>query len=398
MHVPKGKPIHQYLKTSYINLAALLADLQVNGFTGYLELTFPYACGRVFISSGAILNAVDEDGGRNRRGAEAIDAILLRASSPDGQVSVYTHSDEIIEAIAARIDGVAIYESLGSEFTDLKKLTEKLNNKQESRFYIEVEFETGNEGIIYTVDGDINAVVSLANGEIMEGEAGYARILSLVSEQEALFHVYRCSNSPVSAVALAAEGRQANVIAFPEPISVPVDDAILDAELEDETVTDEIPDADIDASEPVNNEAEIVVDFTVDYTAEYEILIALMGEVTQVVERAVTRLAREGNFAAALRSGLLEVTDEYPYFDPFAAEFEYRDGKIRLSAVPPPADFIAGLTRALKGAVRELERMVPAVGLRQVIADALSKLQQLRSNEFARFDLSPALAEIVAAD
>ena len=89
------------------------------------------------------------------------------------------------------------------------------------------------------------------------------------------------------------------------------------------------------------------------------------------------------------------MTEQYPFFDPFAQEFEYVDGKIRFSAAPPPIDFVLGLTQALKRAIRELERTAQSVGLRQVITDALSKLQQLRQAEFARFGLAPAMAEIV---
>jgi hypothetical protein len=391
MLVPKGKPVHEHLKTSYVNLAALLADLQVTGFTGYLKLTFPYACGYVFISAGSIMNALDEDIDHSRRGAEAIDAILVRASSPDGSISVYEHREELIMAIAGRIDGLVVYEKLESGFTDLKRLVERLARESDARFYIEAETGQDAECVIYTVDGDINAVVSLANGEIIEGEAGFERILALVAEQDAIYHVYRLS-SPRATVSVAPAGAvnvPTNVIAFPEPI--PVDDTAHAAELESDTVTDE-------AVQDEETQAEAAPSSEADYRDDYESLIALMGEVTQVVELAAARLVKDGNFEVALRAGLLEVTDDYPFFDPFAQEFEYQDGKIRFSAAPPPADFVFGLTRALKRAVRELERLVPTIGLRQVIADALGRLEQIRQDDFARFDLSPALAEIVAAE
>src|SRR5256886_4701577 len=139
MHVPKGKPVHENLKTSYVNTPALLADLQITGFTGYLQLSLPYASGYVFLNDGLILNAIDEGAERSRRGAEAIDSLLLRASSPDGLIYVYTHAGWVIEAIAGRIDGEAIYQRLESEFTDLKRLTDKLSREGESRCYIEAE-------------------------------------------------------------------------------------------------------------------------------------------------------------------------------------------------------------------------------------------------------------------
>jgi len=45
MHIPKGKPVHENLKTSYVNTTALLADLQIISFTGYLQVLFSYGKG-----------------------------------------------------------------------------------------------------------------------------------------------------------------------------------------------------------------------------------------------------------------------------------------------------------------------------------------------------------------
>ena len=47
-----------------------------------------------------------------------------------------------------------------------------------------------------------------------------------------------------------------------------------------------------------------------DYREQYESLIALMSEVTLVVELAAARMAKDGNFAAAFRAGLLGVTSK----------------------------------------------------------------------------------------
>ncbi|KAF0248028.1 MAG: hypothetical protein FD167_2570 [bacterium] len=133
MQIPKGKPVHENLKTSYLNATALLADLQISSFTGYIQAVFPYGKGEIFLAEGRILNAVDESPDRIRRGEEAIDAILLRASSPDGKISVYSHTNKIIEAIAERIEGEVVYHGLDSDFTDLKKLVEKLKQQNMSR-------------------------------------------------------------------------------------------------------------------------------------------------------------------------------------------------------------------------------------------------------------------------
>ncbi|MEW6733574.1 MAG: hypothetical protein AB1489_19755 [Acidobacteriota bacterium] len=386
MQVPKGKPVHEHLKTSYLNTAALLADLQVTGFTGYLQAIFPYVRGYVFINTGVIMNALDEGPERVRQGSEAIDAILLRAAAPDGQISVYSHPSIIVEAIAGRIDGEVVYQGLESEFTDLAKLVTKLRLHSDARYYIEVELPEEGEGIIYLVDGNVNAMVSLSNGEIVENESGYQRILALVTEYNAIYHVYRCASSSLLAPALA--GALNNVISFPEPALPPFPNDL--AEVASEATLPPL------VSEPASDELAELDE--AEYQAQYQRLVALMSEIIQVVERAATRLTKEESFAVALRAGLLAVAERYPFFDPFAAEFEYLDGKIKFSVTPPPADFVIGLTQALKHTLRELARMVPTVELRTIVADALIRLQQMRQAEYEHFSLAPALAELVAVD
>jgi len=406
MHIPKGKPVHENLKTSYVNTTALLADLQIISFTGYLQVLFSYGKGYIFLADGKILNAIDISLDRTRQGEEAIDATLLRASSPDGKISVYSHSEKIVQAIAERIDGEVVYQALSSDFTDLRKLVEKLKPQIESQFYIEIEFSQNVAGIIYIIDNTIDAVLSLEN-ELIEGEASYERMLNLLTEQSALFNVYRCKK--ILFLGQAA----ANVVSFPD-ITHTADLSIVTAQteiveendsslVEIEEVANALPPNEqvesVSNDENLSDEALNINNLSKDKEANnYQKLIDIMTEIIQIVEKVSVLVSREANFAVAFRAGLLKVTEQYPVFDPFAEDFSYQNGKIRLATEIPVESLIKGLAKALKYTLDEMVAVSPNTQLRERIAGALLRLEQLKQEEFENLGISPALAEIITID
>src|SRR5687767_7520118 len=98
MHVPKGRPVHEGLSTSYVNVGALLADLQVNNFTGYVLVGFRGYESYVLIDSGAIIGAIEQSDGSNRTGTDAINGLLVRSEQPAGAVSIYAHPSSVTQA------------------------------------------------------------------------------------------------------------------------------------------------------------------------------------------------------------------------------------------------------------------------------------------------------------
>ncbi|MBI4850662.1 MAG: hypothetical protein HY819_02430 [Acidobacteria bacterium] len=438
MHIPKGKPVHENLKTSYLNATALLADLQIDSFTGYLQAVFPHSKGNIFLANGIILNAVDESLDRLRRGEEAIDAILLRSSSPDGKISVYSHTYKTIEAIAGRIEGEIVYQALDSDFTDLKKLVEKLKQQDSLRFYIEVEFSDFGDGVIYVIDGEVDGVLSLASGEVIEGLAAYEKVLSLVLEKSATFHVYRCAK-------IVINPQSDNVLSFPEVsstitklspkineeplvqidqkeiveiveitskevgIAESVEVAGVAQTLEPTELEEEIKEVESQDVNETPSEKELPVDNKEDLSQkkseelspideDYQTILGIMTEIIQIVERVSLLVSKEANFPVAFRSGLLKITEEYPVFDPFAEDFSYQDGKIHLTTLIPKALLINGLTKALKYTLDELVRMSPNSQLRERIIGALLRLEQLKQREFEVFSISSALAELITIE
>jgi hypothetical protein len=114
-----------------------------------------------------------------------------------------------------------------------------------------------------------------------------------------------------------------------------------------------------------------------------------MGDVVETIEQTVAARDGVGSFAIELRAGQLEVAENYPFLDPFAAEFEYHAGEIAFVGSIAPEEFAVGVGEALHVAVAALSRRDGADGerLRRRIAEALGELYRGRQDEFDSFGL-----------
>jgi hypothetical protein len=430
MHIPKGKPIHESLKTSYLNSTALLADLQVSGFTGYLQLASTNANGYILLKEGKIINAYDESAEWTRLGNKAVDSILLRASAPHGTVSVYAHSSAVVTAISGRIDGEVRYFQLETDFADLTKLIKKLVTLPENYFYIEIQWSQLADGIIYRVqpEASTEALLSFPSGEVLTGEEAQQRINAMLMEQVAQFSVYRCADPRAINTNLISFPDNRKALDSPVISSVVLPETSAEVELTTTTLTTEVaalltadaidPIVDsVSESVPLSSDlADLPVVAIAEPTAvvaslpepsaaelseedarfqeKFTQLLQLLGELVETVEKSSLTVIKEGNFTIALRAGLLQVTPQYPFFDPFTEEFQYQAGKITFVAAAAPIDLVEGLAQALRCTLLELTRSVARTALRQAVEEGLRQLLHQRQAEFDHFGVTDILSEI----
>ncbi len=378
MRVPKGKPVHENLGTSYVKVGALLADLQVKQFTGSVHIAFRGYDAHVFIDAGSIIGAVEHTETTVRTGSDAIDGLLVRSEHRDGTVSIYEHSAATVEALAGIVDGQPVYEGLSSDFTDLDKLIRKLAQDRNAIWYVEVvATEDLGVGVLYIHGGQPDGVYSPFDGATLTGQAALKAMLEVSDAFGAVFNVY---SIPVD-VPVA-------------PVAEPVPDApklsiVRTAELDPLPPQKGSPTAGaVEKSGAVTSEEAISP------------LVLLMSDVVSVIEEAVGTRDGANGFAIELRAGQLEVAERFPFLDPFAAEFEYHAGEIAFVGSVDPEEFAAGLAEALHVAVAGLSRRDGVEGdrLRQRVADALSQLYADRQAEFDAFGLEGMLAFIADVD
>ena len=269
MIFPKGKMMYENLNTSFTNFGELLLNLNATSFTGYVHVSFLEYEGVLLVDSGKVVNAFEEIGETRATGQKAVASILSHAKDRDGTISVYHLSTEMVTMLASMMKGEVVYKKLTTELTSLDKLIDKLKNEEHTG-YIEITMnkEKGT-GIIFLQSGDaIESIVS-TNGETISGPQVLNRMIETSSATGATFNVYK---------------------ADPKGI--------------------------------FEDSVEIMAGF------ELPQLLAVWQDILGAVERATHGLYDEGHFLDVFKDTLIERAADYPFLDPFAAEFEYKNGKI----------------------------------------------------------------------
>jgi hypothetical protein len=366
MYVPKGKPLHANLSTSYVDVGALLADLQVNGFTGYVQVELRGYDSYVFLDQGALIGALEQTDTASRTGSDAVNGMLVRSQQRDGTVSIYEHPQQIIQALAGVLDGEVVYQGLTSEFTDLQKLIRKLEREKELTWFVEVNVpENGGLGVLFVQNGECEGVYSQPDSPTLLGEAAITAMLEVAELTVAIINVY--SAQPELQVTPVAEPGDAP----PKRLQL--------VEREASPDTHELG--------------------TLEAIDEEDPLIRLLADVVHTIEDVVTARDGAGSFAVDLRAGQLDVADRYPFLDPFRAEFEYHAGEIVFVGETAPERFAEGLGEALHVTVAALSRRDGVEGerLRQRICEALAALYASRKSEFDSFGLGGLITYVSEA-
>lgn len=457
MFIPAGKPVHESLSTSYVNVRALFDEMQREKFTGYVRITFEVKECYVFFDKGQIVNALDSEGEHRISGLQAIDSTLAFAEKRRGKVGVYQHTAQIIAAISGLIDGEMVFKDLSSEFTNLQKLVDKLGGTARREHYVLVQFETDATGLISVGRGKLDGVYSAPDGSVLTREEAIREMLHQVQTTPAVINVYQASDKtrgeqmldaipvppqperprvtppPEPVVAAPAPGLnelegapQSPAAPSPAPESAQAEISELVEEVEiPETVAPRFvpkvpapPPLEFDApqietpSKPApETTAAAATALALEIAApasmavaepraegearSFDELVPLMAEVIAVVERASVGMGRDnGDFNLALKEGLLEVTDDFPFLDPFAAELEYQSGQLEFVGKAGAVEFVAGVSGALRACVRNLAARRSDKTMVTRVRESLIKLQETRRREFDRYGLGILISTI----
>lgn len=271
--VPKDKPVFEGLHTSYLHMEKLLEHFQGSIGSGAIVLHSQDMEGVVFFDSDVILSGILKAEGEELKGQEAIDRILELARQRDFSVSIYAIDAYRIVYWANIPFSRPIYTDLSSEFTDLDGLVQKQRTEGLTGYISAVISGSGEEGLLFFSAGElIGGVYSWASNGLDESRQGLEQLFDKVMEKGAVFNVNKIEPH--------SEQRQEEVIR------------------EAETV---------DSGE----------------------IHAMLEELLTGLERAIEKERRiDEHFSTILRRKFLEKAEEYPFLDPFAAEMEYRDGKL----------------------------------------------------------------------
>jgi hypothetical protein len=335
MILPKGKTVHENMNTSYTNLSELLMDLKANSFTGYLSVTFLDYEGTIFVDGGNVINAYENAEGNVGTGNTAFAGIMRKTKERDGSVSAYGLTSEMVVALAGLIKNDPVYEGLDSELTSLDKLLEKEAAAKLTGF-IEVSLLGGKStGIVLLQGGEVlEAFISDASGAAKSG-AGTLSEMKELAAGGAVFNVYRADIAG----------------AFAESTEI----------LESFEIGD---------------------------------LLEVLHEIIVKVKVAADAAAGKDVFDNAFAEELVAKAADYAFLDPFAAEFEYRNGKIDYSGEASLKEFVKGVSESLVGAVDKLGEKYPQETITENVASALSSSQDIFGDQIMKYGLDTTLGRL----
>jgi hypothetical protein len=346
MFFPRGEVVHKNLSTAYTDLPALLSTLKSEGFSGALEVEFPEHQGALFIRSGEVINAEARMGGDSKRaiGPDAIRALLALSHQKDGVINLYQLAPDRVTLIANSLQQEILFKGLSTDFTRLDRLLMKLREDKHDGF-VEI-LSKGHQvlGVLYLSEGEPVEVFinSTESDPAMTGKKSIPAFIENAIRQGALFNVYRTPSKPSKVREEPTRKRE-------EPTK----------KREEPPVPKEEPPK-VRGQEGVRE------------------LIPVFQEILSKTERLVDGVTRKGTFLDVFKQSLVEHAEAFDFLDPFAGEFDYRDGIIRFIGEAKEKDFARGLVESVHSALTHLEGRLPKdrmfpVRLRAEIESALDR-------------------------
>ncbi|MEO6398119.1 MAG: hypothetical protein ABIP13_06590 [Tepidiformaceae bacterium] len=338
MILPKERSVYANLNTSFTSFGELLADQQERGLSGFVRLSFPGYQGVLFLVRGALINALEECGDERMVGSGAAEAIAAKSVNKNGTLDVDAAPPEVVELVAQVLDARPLYKDLTSSFTSLERLFTKLQQDALTG-YVEIILSGGaGTAMVLLRGGEPIESVFSSPTESLTGVSARSEVVQSVATLGGTFNVYR------------------------------------------------VP----DSQEPITETA-----VPVGAGADTSPLLAFWSEVCAGIEAAADEVGASGKFRTALREVLVSRANTYPFLDPFAAEFEYKDQTIYFEG-PLPAEFSKALGACLGDTVAKLAFQLKRADFEEKVRIRLAGTSEKHGAVIARWQLAEDVREFVA--
>ena len=336
MILPKERSVYANLNTSFTSFSELLADQQEQGLSGFVRLTFPGYQGALFLVGGQVISALEECGEDRLVGSAAAAAIAEKANAKNGTLNVDAAPGDVVELVARVLDARPLYKDLTSAFTSLERLFTKLQQDALTG-YVEIILpgDDGTAMVLFQNGEPIESVFSSAT-ESLTGLDARSAVVQSVAALGGTFNVYRVPGQDEPAL--------------PKPVA---------------SISDSSP------------------------------LLAFWSEVCAGIESVADGLGTPGRFRMALREVLVSRANTYPFLDPFAAEFEYKDKAILFEG-PLPAEFSKALGACLGDTVAKLAFQLKRADFEERVRTQLAGTSEKHAAVIERWSLAEDVREFVA--
>jgi hypothetical protein len=313
MIFPRGEVVHRNLSTAYTDFPALLSTLKSGDFSGIIEIEFPESKGTHFVESGESLNAEAKIGADSKRmiGQEAIQTLMALSNQKEGVINIYRLSPERVAIVASNLQHEILFKGLSTDFTRLDRLLLKLREDKHNGFIEVLTKEHQAMGVLFLEGGEpVEMFTTPESGPSVFGRKSIPIFVENAIKQGAIFDVYR------------SQGK------------------ILKKEIKEIKEIKE---------KKVPGRAEGLKE-----------LIPILQEVLSQAEKLVDGASRKkGLFHKLFKESLVEKSEEFTFLDPFAGEFDYREGAIQFTGEIGVKDFSKGIVECLVATLSLLEKELP---------------------------------------
>jgi hypothetical protein len=318
MIFPKGEVLHRNLSTAYTNFPALLSTLKTGDFSGIIEIEFPENKGVIFVDSGEIINAEAKIEADSKRmiGQEAIQTLLKLSNQKDGMINIFRLLPERVAIVASNLQHEILFKGLSTDFTRLDRLLLKLREEKHNGFIEVLTKEHQTMGVLFLEGGEpVEMFTTPESGPSVFGRKSIPIFVENAIKQGAIFDVYKSQGKTIREVKETKETKE----------------------------TKEIKEKKV-----------------IERAEDFREIIPILQEMLSQAEKLVNGSSRrKGLFHKAFKESLVERSEEFAFLDPFAGEFEYREGTIQFAGEIGVKDFTKGIVECLVSALSRLEKELP---------------------------------------
>ena len=324
MIYPKGEVIHKNLSTAFTDFNALLSTLKSGDFSGIIEIEFPENKGIIFVDSGEIINAEAKIGPdpKGMIGPEAIQALLTLSKQKDGLINIYQLAPERVAIVASNIQREILFKGLSTDFTRLDRLLLKLREEKHNGFIEVLTKEHQAMGVLYLVGGEpVEMFTTPESGPSVFGRKSIPIFVENAIKQGAIFDVYR------------SQGK------------------IFKKEIKEKEIK-EIPE-----TKEIREIKEIKEIKGPGGGEDLRELILIFQDILSKSEKLINGASKgKGSFYKVFKESLIKKSEEFPFLDPFAGEFEFKEGTIQFTGEVGVKDFTKGIVECLVTTLSNLEK------------------------------------------
>jgi hypothetical protein len=296
--IPREKPVVENLNSYYLDVNKLLEHYQGAVGSGGIYFKSHAAEGVIFFDQDDLLNAIYREKNAELTGVDAADQLINAGGQYNFSVHVYQIPGDEVYFWSSIPAAEQIYKDLSTEFTDLEGLIRKMSSEKLTG-YIDVAIGNGREsGLIFIINGRImGGAFTWDNAEPGPTRRNQELLVKKTKEHGGSFNVCRI---PLSKMNADRQMRGASV----KPSK--------------KTLT-------------------------------------MMEELFKILEETVlTKKKMKADFNKILKMKFVDNAEQYPFLDPFAAEFEYTDQRIKFSGTATDQELVDGVTRSLAQLAQEL--------------------------------------------